>query len=361
MSIIDVTTGQSYATVSAAITGSAAGDVIDVSAGAYNENFPKIFHDLTIEGVGGLAAFTTPASPVNGQGVLVIDASVTLRNLDISGAAVRDKNGAGIRVETGSLVLQNSHIHNNQDGLLVNAGPGTVDISGSEIDHNGAGDGQSHNLYIGTIARFTLTNSYVHDAHVGHEVKSRAAVTVLTGNRIQDQQGDSSFSVDLPGGGAATVTGNVFEKGLNTQNWIYVHYGGESPPSYTNSNLVLSGNSFINDMPDGNLPYVEANATNSAQDLSGSAAPAIINGNTLYGFATPRAYTDFLGSPVPIVDLYSPADLYSANVSLPLSAAPILDTSSPFAVPEPASMVPLFVVLAAGTLLRRRGRRRFPA
>ena len=62
-SILDATTGVSYATVSAAITGSRTRDLIQSPAGTYTEDFPKIRHDLTLEGVGGLAHL----EPIAGQ------------------------------------------------------------------------------------------------------------------------------------------------------------------------------------------------------------------------------------------------------------------------------------------------------
>jgi hypothetical protein len=351
MSIIDVTSGVIYGSVSAAITNSAGGDVIDVSAGSYTENFPKITHDLTIQGVGGLAAFTTPGSPTNGQGVLVTDAAVVLKNLDISGAAVADANGAGVRMETGTLTVINSHIHGNQDGILANPGPGFVLISGSEIDHNGGEDGSTHNLYIGELSSLTVTNSYIHDAQGGHEIKSRADVTTITNNRIQDQSSDASFGVDVPQGGDVTITGNLFQKGPSTANWIYVHFGGEDYANYANSSLTLSNNTFINDMPDGNIPFLFENASSSNASPAngdGSAYPASIIGNTGYGFSDPAAYVSFNSSGIPVYDPFGPPDTYSANTLLPLSSAPSLDTTSPFAssVPEPGSLAALCPSLA---------------
>ena len=60
-------------------------------------------------------------------------------------------------------------------------------------------------IYISAaIASFSITNSYIHDAVVGHEVKSRAANNIITGNRIFDNNGSASYSIDMPNGGNAT-------------------------------------------------------------------------------------------------------------------------------------------------------------
>ena len=87
-----------------------------------------------------------------------------------------------IRYEGGNLTLNNVYFHNNQDGLLGAADlAGTISINNSEFAFNGIGDGKTHNLYVGDIANLTITNSYFHDAIVGHEIKSRAENTTITG------------------------------------------------------------------------------------------------------------------------------------------------------------------------------------
>ena len=94
---------------------------------------------------------------------------------------------------------------NNQDGLLASDAPtGSITINHSEFEHNGTGDGQTHNIYVGQVGTLTITNSYIHDAVVGHEIKSRALKTVIENNRIVDgPTGTASYSIDLPNGGNA--------------------------------------------------------------------------------------------------------------------------------------------------------------
>ena len=322
MSIIDVTSGTTYATVSAAILGSGNGDVISLSAGAYSEYFPTIRHDLTIQGVGGLAYLTTPGPPDNGKGILVTNGNIVLRNLDLSGARVNDGNGAGVRYESGTLLVVNTRIHDNENGILANAGPGSITIAQSEIDHNGAGDGYTHNLYINEIANLVIRDSYIHDAAVGHEVKSRADNTTITNTRIQDQQGDASYAIDLPNGGAAIITGNTIEKGPNVQNRTVIHLGGDG--AYANTSLTATGNTLIDDLPQGASSTLVFNQTTTT---------ATFTANTLYGFAN---------STIP-----------AGNTVLSRAAAPLLDTSSPVQVPEPGSAAVLLAALCFGLLAVR--------
>ena len=61
------------------------------------------------------------------------------------------------------------------------------------------------------IATLTVTNSYIHDANLGHEIKSRAANTVIENNRIFDNNATASYSIDLPDAGNATISNNIIE------------------------------------------------------------------------------------------------------------------------------------------------------
>ena len=63
---------------------------------------------------------------------------------------------------------------------------GTITIDHTEFAANGKGDGYTHNIYVGKIGTLQITNSYIHDAVVGHEIKSRADNTIILNNRIID-------------------------------------------------------------------------------------------------------------------------------------------------------------------------------
>ena len=56
MATLNVGAGQAYATLSAAVGASRDGDVINVQAGTYVNDFVTISKDITIVGVGGMAS-----------------------------------------------------------------------------------------------------------------------------------------------------------------------------------------------------------------------------------------------------------------------------------------------------------------
>ncbi|MGH9574206.1 MAG: hypothetical protein ACRD40_11835, partial [Candidatus Acidiferrales bacterium] len=153
-------------------------------------------------------------------------------------------------------------------------------IEYSEFDHNGAGDGQTHNIYINKADSFTMRYSYSHDAKVGHLVKSRAFVNYILYNRLSDEEGNASYELDIPVGGTTYVIGNVIEQGPNSQNPSIITYGEESIYSWgtlnPNSALYVVNNTIVNDKSTGTFVTVSPNVT----------APAFIQNNIFAGPGT---------------------------------------------------------------------------
>ncbi len=253
MSTLSVGPGQTYATINAAVDASQAGDTIEVQAGAYTNDFLQIDHDLNLVAVGGWVKLVATAQPPDGKAMITESGNVTISGFDISGVTVPDQNGAGIRYEGGNLTLDNVFIHDNQEGILGAADlSGSITITASEFARNGDGSGHTHGIYVGSVARFTLTNSYIHDTVVGHEIKSRALDNVITGNRIFDNNSTASYSIDLPNGGNATISGNVIQQGPNTQNPAIIAYGEEGASNGAGT-VSIRDNTIINECPGGYL------------------------------------------------------------------------------------------------------------
>jgi hypothetical protein len=327
MTTLTVGSGQQFTTIAAAVAAAQAGDTIQIQAGTYTNDFPGLISDLTIEGVGGQVNLVATQPPPNEKAYLNVAGNTTLKNLNISGVSISNANGgngAGIRYESGNLTVDNVTLDGNQDGILANPDPaGTITIENSNIYNNGqqpaSGIGNTHNIYIGDIKQFTLTNSYVHDANVGHEVKSRAENNTITNNVIADNNSTSSYSIDLPNGGNATITGNTIEQGPNGQNPTIIAYGeegGNNDPSGTphaGTSLTLSNNLILNDLTS-QAPLLLWNAGNAT--VTGS-------GNVLYGVNASQ-----LGSGVP-----------TSAVSY-ASTEPAINTSSPGSAGSAASSIP---------------------
>lgn len=324
---LQVGPGQTYAKPCQAIGAAQAGDTIAVDAsGNYDGDTCGWTTDgLTIRGVNGRAKIDlTGVTPSQQKGIFVIGgtASATIENFELSGAAISagaGNNGAGIRHQGLSLTVRNCYFHDNQDGILAapaTANTGAITVYNSEFSHNGAGDGYSHNMYIGDFASFTLEFSYSHHGNVGHLFKSRAFTTYVLYNRITDETGGTaSYEVDIPNGGTAYVIGNVIEQSATTQNPGILTFGEEGTPAGYDTHLFVSNNTFINDLGHGTF------ITDS------TATPATIENNIFYGGGTATAQagaaltTNFdsstAGSPMF-------ANLASYDVSL-LAGSPCID------------------------------------
>ncbi len=250
MATLTVGAGQEFSTLAAAINASQNGDVIQVQAGTYTNDFATITTNITIEGVGGMVNLVATVPPPNGKAILTTDGNITIDNVSFSGAAVPDGNGAGIRYETGNLTINNCYFFNNQEGLLGGSDTsGSITINNSEFANNGAGDGFTHNLYVGEIATLTVNNSLFTSAVVGHEIKSRALNTIVENSRIIDgATGTASYSIDAPNGGNVVLTNDVIEKGPNSQNSAIISIGEETSSPYANTSLKISNTTVVNDL-----------------------------------------------------------------------------------------------------------------
>ena len=254
--VLQVGLGKAFLLPSIAAQFAKDGDTIEIDAGLYEKD-AAIWkqNNLTLRAINGRAHLKANGAQAEGKGIWVIKGNnVTVENIEFSGAKVSDGNGAGIRIEGTGLTIRNCYFHDNENGVLSGSNPNSdIIIEYSEFARNGAGSGQTHNIYIGAVRSFTLRYSYSHHAHIGHNVKSRAARNLILYNRIMDEEtGDSSYGIDLPSGGLSFVIGNEIQQGPLTDNSAIVSYGAEGLGHPINA-LYLVNNTIVNDRPQGGL------------------------------------------------------------------------------------------------------------
>jgi hypothetical protein len=226
------------------------GDTIALAAGDFRGAVAVFAQDrLTLRGVPGKTRLLAMGRAAEGKGILVLRGrQVLIEGIEFRGARVPDRNGAGIRFEQGSLTVRNCRFFENENGVLTASNPGmTLTIENSEFGHNGAGDGQSHNLYVGAIDRLIVRGSYFHHAKVGHLLKSRARDNDIRYNRLTDEIGGrASYELEFPNGGRALVLGNLIEQSSTTENSKIISYGAEGYRWPVNS-LTLAFNTLVDD------------------------------------------------------------------------------------------------------------------
>ena len=209
--------GKPYATPSSAIAEARPGDHVLIAPGQYFDCAVVSADGITIEGAGDAASVVLTDKTCQGKALLVIDGSSdTVRNLTLTRARVPDGNGAGIRAEGGDLTVDGVQFVNNQDGILTgDNAAATITVLRSRFLKNGVClDYCAHAIYAGHIKMLRVSDSIFRETRDGHDIKSRAASTEVTGCDFADgPDGTASYAIELPNGGSLVARHNTIEKG----------------------------------------------------------------------------------------------------------------------------------------------------
>jgi hypothetical protein len=259
-----------------------AGAVIEVDSGVYAADVAVWTRDdLTLRAVGGRVRLLAQGAAAERKGIWVVRAKgMSVEGFDFEGAAVPDRNGAGIRLESGSLFVRDCRFLHNEMGLLTNNDPSTVlRVENCEFAYNQRPDGHNHNLYVGRIAQLSVRTSHFHHAHLGHLLKSRAEVNDIYDNRLADGDGGSaSYELEFPNGGVAHVVGNLIAQSPLTENPALISFGAEGY-SWPRNEIHLINNTLVNPLHRGGV---------FLRVLPGATAIRAV-GNTLVGLGTLEA------------------------------------------------------------------------
>ncbi len=275
---LEVGAGKEYKLPSEAVAAAKNGDTIAVHPGKYFDCAIVRQSDLTIEGIGAGAVMTD--KPCGGKAILVTAGNnVTIKNLTLQRVRVPDKNGAGIRAEGGNLTVIDTRFLDNENGILgSNRREAEVRVIGSEFNGNGKCEPQcAHDIYINHIALLRVERSKFAMTREGHHIKSRAFRTEVINNDLRDdQEGRSSYLIDVPNGGSLIVDGNMMQKGLKTENQAFAIMIGAEGVTQPTDEILIKNNRFTNDQ---NLP------TTFVRNMT--ATPAQLIGNVFKGEVRP--------------------------------------------------------------------------
>jgi hypothetical protein len=279
-SVLEVGAGKPFDKPSDAIAKAHDGDTVRVAAGVYEDCAVVHQNRFTLEGDGGEVMMKDRTCA--GKAILVIDGTqVTIRGLTLANARVADRNGAGIRVDSGELLVENTRFLDNENGLMSANDPRiSIRIVGSTFIGNGACRPVcSHGIYAGHIKLLQVERSRFLNQHEGHHIKSRALRTEVVGCDIADgPTGNSSYLIDIPNGGAVLIEANQMRKGrLSSNGGTAISIGAEgdiNPPGP----IIVRDNNFVNE---------QERSTVFVRDFA--ATPAQLSGNVLTGSVTPLA------------------------------------------------------------------------
>jgi hypothetical protein len=275
-----------YASVQEALDAALPGDQVVLAAGVYAEG--------AVIGTPGLVLRGEPGAHLRGhaaegKAALVVKAKgVLIEGIECSEIAVRDKNGACIRIEGDDLTVRNVHFHDNQQGILSGPGGGVLLVEGSLFERNGFG-GQAHGVYIGLpVETFVFRNNRVlATTGAGHGLKSRARRTIVEHNVIAGLDGQDSRAIDLPDGGEVVIRDNVLQKGPNSENRQMIGLALEGSLHEVNETLIEGNLLLFDTVPPGLLQdwgqAVGLLSPKGAVLNSKSPGSVILQGNTIVG------------------------------------------------------------------------------
>ena len=274
--------GEKFASLSdaAAMQNPADSYTINMDPGTYLDEFAVFNAPTVINGVG--VTIMTDTAPPNLKGVLTTIFPLTVNGISFIGTPYLSDNslGSGISLANGAnssaireqsngantLSLNGVTIENFQMGVLTGSDTGSiyqdvVSIINSDFINNGfptqsANPGAfGHAIYVGDAASLVVTGTMVCGQQVGHDVKSRAAQTTVTGSTLfvgtntgaptGCNPGSTSLAIDMPNAGVGLAdTNNIFQ-GANNQNGSLIRYGEEGVV-FTNNSLSVTRTLFDN-------------------------------------------------------------------------------------------------------------------
>lgn len=279
--------GCEYDELSSALADAEASDIIVMASGTYERGAVVDVPGVIIRGEPGAHL---RGGTVKGKAALVVTAKdVVIEGIECSEMAVRDRNGACIRIEGENLTVRNVYFHDNQEGIL-GGGSGTLIVEDSRFERNGFG-GQAHGVYIGSsIETFIFRNNQVlSTTGAGHGYKSRAQKSIIEGNIIASLDGHDSRAIDLSNGGEVIIRGNILQKGPNSENYDMIGLALEGTSNKMHTALI-ENNIIIFDLlflPQWKVIVSDLLGFDSAKKgrlvRSRSPGPVVFRNNTIIG------------------------------------------------------------------------------
>jgi hypothetical protein len=284
------------------------GDIVEVDPGTYTDACQltasgSAAMPITLRGVAGpRPVFDATGLDLSGAGSVpraifqfTGGSHWRVSHLELKNAAndPSSANGAAFRVTAGALdiVIDDVSVHDCQDGFMSD-GAATLTVTASDVFHNGAGDGYSHNFYVQGQS-IVLIGNHIHDSNAGQNVKVRSHDALIAYNLIENA---GNYEIDLiqnppqtdaPNANAILI-GNVIIRPTSADNNSQVIVWGSDNAAQTgrNGSLYAFSNTFILANPSNRLFHAISPAAGSQIHLVNSIVHATVSGTGLATDAT---------------------------------------------------------------------------
>ena len=285
------------------------GDIVDVDPGTYTDACQltasgTVAAPIVLRGVPGpMPIFDATGLDLSGAGSVpraifqfTGGSHWVVQHLELENASNSSLNGAAFRLTAGALdvLIQDVSVHDCQDGFMSD-GAATLTVRDSEVFHNGAGDGYSHNFYVQGQS-IVLIGNHIHDSVGGQNVKVRSHDALIAYNLIENA---GNYEIDLiqnppqtdAANANAILIGNVIVRPSMADNNSQVIVWGSDNPSVTgrNGSLFAVNNTFILANSSNRLFHAIAPAAGSQIHLVNSIVQATVSGTGLATDATTSA------------------------------------------------------------------------
>ena len=217
------------------------GDLVQIGAGTYQQALIVRADDVTVVGIGHVVI--EKASAEGKAAIITKGNNIHIKNIECRYIEVRDKNGACVRHEGQDLTLTHVYFHHSQQGLLAGGNSGIILIEESRFERLGL-NGRAHGIYVNGGTLILKDSLVVASKSQGHEVKSRAAETIIENSVIASLSATDSRLIDIPNGGVLKIEKSILQMGVNSSNQDLIGYGLEKR-AHTINRVELTDNLIV--------------------------------------------------------------------------------------------------------------------
>jgi hypothetical protein len=216
---------------------------------------PGSYRDCAVQEAGRVTFTAARAGTVFFNGGICEDKATLVlrgRSAKVEGVVfenlrVADRNGAGVRIESGDLLVSNSLFRNAENGILSANDPGSsIRIEHSTFSRLGRCDGEAdcaHGIYINGYGSLSVVRSRFERGGGGHYVKSRTARIEIVDSSFDDTAGTgTNYMIDLPHGAKGMIARNIFVQGRDKENASALIFVAGEGAKNSSDGLVIAEN-----------------------------------------------------------------------------------------------------------------------
>lgn len=254
-------TGRGYATLQQAVDaiGEGEGTVI-INPGTYRECAVQTAGDISYRAaVPGKTVFERKLCE-NKAAIVLRGYSANVDGIIFQNMQSSDSNGAGLRLEQGTLKVTRAIFRDSQQGILTAHDPrSTLTVDQTTFSSLGiCTDHCAHSIYGGHIAKLTVTNSRFEKGTGGHYIKFRGREVLITNNAFDDSDGHgTNYMIDLPNGATGLIANNMFVQGLDKENaTTFIAVSAEEKKQTSNGLAIRNNDASLATGVDRNTTFV---------------------------------------------------------------------------------------------------------